>query len=39
VFDVAPDGQRFLINRLAERAAAPATRVVTNWPATLSPAD
>jgi Tol biopolymer transport system component len=34
VYDVSPDGQRFLVNTLVEEAAAPITLVV-NWPALL----
>jgi hypothetical protein len=34
MYDVTPDGQRFLINRIVEQAVQPITLVV-NWPALL----
>ena len=34
-YDVTPDAQRFLVNMLPERAAAPPITVVVNWPALL----
>ena len=36
-YDVAPDGQRFLMNVIAEEQAAspPSITVITNWAATL----
>jgi hypothetical protein len=30
-FDVAPDGQRFLLNLTAARAAAPPATLLVNW--------
>ena len=36
VYDVFPDGQRFLIDQIADEQAAPSPiRVITNWTATL----
>ena len=36
VYDVFPDGQRFLIDQIADEQAAPSpSRVITNWTATL----
>jgi Tol biopolymer transport system component len=35
VYDVSPDGQRFLVNTLAEEAASAPITLVVNWPALL----
>jgi len=35
VYDVSPDGQRFLVNTLVEEAAAAPITLVVNWPAAL----
>jgi len=34
-YDVSPDGQRFLVNTLAEEDAAAPITLVVNWPALL----
>ena len=35
VYDVSPDGQRFLVNTLVEEAAPKPITLVVNWPALL----
>ena len=35
VYDVSPDGQRFLVNTLMEETAAEPITLVVNWPALL----
>ena len=35
VYDVAPDGQRFLVNTLTEEVASAPITLVVNWPALL----
>lgn len=35
MFDVSPDGQRFLVNMLAEEARSAHITLVVNWPALL----
>jgi hypothetical protein len=35
MYDVSPDGQRFLVNTLAEEAAPAPITLVVNWPALL----
>jgi Tol biopolymer transport system component len=37
VYDVSPDGQRFLVNTLVEEAAPEPITLVVNWPALLKP--
>jgi hypothetical protein len=35
VYDVTPDGQRFLVNTLVDEAASAPITLVVNWPALL----
>jgi len=36
-YDVAPDGQRFLVSQVPEHAKTPAITVMVNWEAALGP--
>lgn len=36
-YDVTPDGQRFLVNSVLDRTAAPPITLIVNWPSLLDP--